>query len=82
MLSNDTILSNYHRAVDSLLDLLAEPTPGQERPALSDGVLRYVQMARVKELSSRVRAQLYAAARGGRYGTEDRCSSMTCAPSS
>ncbi|MFC4017556.1 nitrate- and nitrite sensing domain-containing protein [Micromonospora sp. GCM10011542] len=72
VLSNDTILSNYHRAVDALLDLLAEPTPGQERPALSDAVLRYVQLARVKELSSRVRAQLYAAARGGRYGTEDR----------
>ncbi len=72
VLSNDTILSNYHRAVDALLDLLAEPTPGQERPALSDAVLRYVQLARVKELSSRVRGQLYAASRAGRYGTEDR----------
>ncbi|MFC5922799.1 nitrate- and nitrite sensing domain-containing protein [Micromonospora vulcania] len=72
VLSNDTILSNYHRAVDTMLDLLAEPTPGQDRPALSDAVLRYVQLARVKELSSRVRAQLYAAARAGRYGTEDR----------
>ncbi|WP_307871842.1 nitrate- and nitrite sensing domain-containing protein [Micromonospora sp. U21] len=72
VLSSDTILSNYHRAVDTLLDLLAEPTPGQERPALSDAVLRYVQIARVKELSSRVRAQLYAAGRAGQYGTEDR----------
>ncbi|MEH1166547.1 nitrate- and nitrite sensing domain-containing protein [Micromonospora sp. CPCC 205539] len=72
VLSNDTILSNYHRAIDALLDLLAEPTPGQDRPALSDAVLRYVQLARVKELSSRVRAQLYAASRAGRYGTEDR----------
>ncbi|WP_435209548.1 sensor histidine kinase [Micromonospora sp. bgisy143] len=72
VLSNDTILSNYHRAVDALLDLLAEPTPGQDRPGLSDAVLRYVQIARVKELSSRVRAQLYAAGRAGRYGTEDR----------
>ncbi|MEK8110253.1 nitrate- and nitrite sensing domain-containing protein [Micromonospora sp. M12] len=35
-------------------------------------MLRYVQLARVKELSSRVRAQLYAAARAGRYGTDDR----------
>ncbi|MEV4656421.1 nitrate- and nitrite sensing domain-containing protein [Micromonospora sp. NPDC049301] len=72
VVSSDTILSNYHRAIDTLLDLLAEPTPGQDRPALSDGVLRYVQLARVKELSSRVRAQLYAAARAGQYGTEDR----------
>lgn len=72
VLSNDTILSNYHRAVGAMLDLLAEPTPGQDQPALNDAVLRYVQLARVKELSSRVRAQLYAAARGGRYGTEDR----------
>lgn len=72
VLSSETILSNYHRAVGALLDLLAEPTPGQNQPALNDAVLRYVQLARVKELSSRVRAQLYAAARVGVYGTEDR----------
>ncbi|MFI6068989.1 nitrate- and nitrite sensing domain-containing protein [Micromonospora sp. NPDC051227] len=72
VLSSETILSNYHRAVGALLDLLAEPTPGQNQPALNDAVLRYVQLARVKELSSRVRAQLYAAARAGVYGTEDR----------
>ncbi|WP_205780153.1 sensor histidine kinase [Micromonospora ureilytica] len=72
VLSSETILSNYHRAVGALLDLLAEPTPGQNQPALNDAVLRYVQLARVKELSSRVRAQLYAAARAGAYGTDDR----------
>ncbi|WP_233562927.1 sensor histidine kinase [Micromonospora musae] len=71
VLSSDTILSNYHRAVGALLDLLAEPNPGQDRPALSDAVLRYVQFARVKELASRIRAELYAAARAGRYGSED-----------
>ncbi|MGK5741582.1 nitrate- and nitrite sensing domain-containing protein [Micromonospora sp. URMC 103] len=71
VLDSGTILGNYHRAVDALLNLLAEPTPGQGRPALSDAVLRYVQLARVKELSSRVRAQLYAAARAGGYGPED-----------
>ncbi|WP_327028976.1 nitrate- and nitrite sensing domain-containing protein [Micromonospora sp. NBC_01740] len=71
VLGSDTILSNYHRAVDALLRLLAEPSPGEDRPALSDAVLRYVQLARVKELSSRVRAQLYEAARAGRYGVED-----------
>ncbi|MFI6262948.1 nitrate- and nitrite sensing domain-containing protein [Micromonospora sp. NPDC051006] len=71
VLSSDTILSNYHRAIDALLNLLAEPTPGPDRPALSDAVLRYVQLARVKELSSRIRAELYAAGRAGRYGPED-----------
>ncbi|MFG1777610.1 nitrate- and nitrite sensing domain-containing protein [Micromonospora sp. NPDC049048] len=71
VLGSDTILSHYHRAVDALLRLLAEPSPGEERPALSDAVLRYVQLARVKELSSRVRAELYEAARAGRYGVED-----------
>ncbi|WP_240032747.1 nitrate- and nitrite sensing domain-containing protein [Micromonospora globbae] len=71
VLSSDTILGTYHRAVGALLDLLAEPTPGQDRPALSDAVLRYVQLARVKELTSRIRAELYAAARAGRYGPED-----------
>ncbi|MFI5484214.1 sensor histidine kinase [Micromonospora echinaurantiaca] len=71
VLGSDTILSNYHRAIDVLLNLLAEPSPGDDHPALSDAVLRYVQLARVKELSSRVRAELYAAARAGRYDVED-----------
>ncbi|MGC4814574.1 nitrate- and nitrite sensing domain-containing protein [Micromonospora sp. DT228] len=72
VLSSETILSNYHRAVGAMLDLLAEPNPGQDQPALNNAVLRYVQLARVKELSSRLRAQLYAASRAGGYGTEDR----------
>ncbi|MGX4653331.1 sensor histidine kinase [Micromonospora sp. SCSIO 07396] len=71
VLSSDTILGNYHRAVEALLGLLAEPSPGPERPELTDAVLRYVQLARVKELSSRIRGQLYAAGRAGRYGLED-----------
>lgn len=71
VLSSDTILGNYHRAVEALLGLLAEPDPGPDRPELTDAVLRYVQLARVKELSSRIRSQLYAAARAGRYGLED-----------
>ncbi|KWV32109.1 sensor histidine kinase [Micromonospora rifamycinica] len=74
VLSNDTILGNYHRAVESLLGLLAEPSPGPDRPELTEAVLRYVQLARVKELSSRIRGQLYAAARAGRYGLEDQVS--------
>ncbi|WP_431976426.1 nitrate- and nitrite sensing domain-containing protein [Micromonospora haikouensis] len=71
VLASDTILSNYHRAVSALLNLLAQPSPGEGRRALNEAVLRYVQLARVKELSSRVRAELYAAARAGRYGVED-----------
>ncbi|KXK61599.1 ATP-binding protein [Micromonospora rosaria] len=71
VLSSDTILSNYHRAINSLLDLLAEPSPGEGQPVLTDAVLRYVQLARVKELSSRVSAQLHEAARAGEYGLED-----------
>ncbi|MEU5943237.1 nitrate- and nitrite sensing domain-containing protein [Micromonospora sp. NPDC047548] len=71
VLSSDTILSNYHRAIDALLNLLAEPSPGEGQRALTDAVLRYVQLARVKELSSRIRGQLYAAARADRYDLDD-----------
>ncbi|WP_405098531.1 nitrate- and nitrite sensing domain-containing protein [Micromonospora sp. NBC_01412] len=71
VLASDTILGNYHRAVDALLTLLAQPSPGEGQRVLNDSVLRYVQLARVKELSSRVRAELYAAARAGRYGVAD-----------
>ncbi|WP_216592207.1 sensor histidine kinase [Verrucosispora sioxanthis] len=71
VLSDDTIIGNYHRAIDALLNLLAQPTPGADRPELADAVLRYVQFARAKELSSRVRAELYSAARAGSYDAED-----------
>ncbi|MGN9805019.1 nitrate- and nitrite sensing domain-containing protein [Micromonospora sp. L32] len=71
VLNSDTILSNYHRAIEALLNLLAEPSPGEQQPVLTDAVLRYVQLARVKELSSRIRGQLYAAARAGRYDLDD-----------
>ncbi|WP_246835286.1 ATP-binding protein, partial [Micromonospora sp. MH33] len=71
VLSSDTVLSNYHRAIAALLDLLAEPSPGDDQRALTNAVLRYVQLSRVKELSSRIRAELYAAARSGRYEVDD-----------
>ncbi|GIJ27277.1 hypothetical protein Vqi01_24390 [Micromonospora qiuiae] len=67
VLSDETILGNYHRAIDALLNLLAHPSPGADRPELSDAALRYVQFARAKELSSRLRAELYAAASAGEY---------------
>ncbi|MBU8855885.1 nitrate- and nitrite sensing domain-containing protein [Micromonospora sp. WMMB482] len=71
VLSSDTVLSNYHRSVAALLNLLAEPSPGGGRQELTEVVLRYVQLSRVKELSSRIRAELYAAARSGRYEADD-----------
>ncbi|MFG2167068.1 sensor histidine kinase [Micromonospora chersina] len=74
VLSSDTVLSNYHRAIAALLELLAEPSPGDDQRALTNAVLRYVQLSRVKELSSRIRAELYAAARAGRYEVDDQVS--------
>ncbi|GGS06031.1 histidine kinase [Micromonospora fulviviridis] len=74
VLSSDTVLSNYHRAIAALLNLLAEPSPGDRQRALTNAVLRYVQLSRVKELSSRIRAELYAAARAGRYEVDDQVS--------
>ncbi|MFI7211663.1 sensor histidine kinase [Micromonospora maritima] len=71
VLSSDTVLSNYHRAVAALLNLLAEPSPGDGQQALTEAVLRYVQLSRVKELSSRIRGELYAASRAGRYEQDD-----------
>lgn len=67
----DTVFGNYTRAIEALLALLAEPSPGVDRTDLTQAVLRNVQLARVKEMSSRIRAQLYAAARAGQYAPED-----------
>jgi signal transduction histidine kinase len=69
--SPDTIFDSYSRTVDALHALLAEPSPGASHPDLSQAVLRGVQLARVKELGSQVRARLYAAARAGGYGPDD-----------
>jgi hypothetical protein len=71
VLSPETVLGTYNRAIDTLLSLLAEPSPGVEQRGLTDAVLRYVQLARVKEIGSRIRGQLYSASRAGRYGPED-----------
>lgn len=70
-LSVTTVLGTYNRAVDALLSLLAEPSPGVERPDLTEGVLRYVEFARVTEISSRIQGALYGAARVGRYDPDD-----------
>ncbi|GAB3513338.1 sensor histidine kinase [Phytohabitans suffuscus] len=67
----DTVIANYTRTIDSLLTLLAQPSPGVERPELTQMVLRYVELARIKEVGSRLRARLYAAASAGAYGPTD-----------
>ncbi|WP_232533731.1 nitrate- and nitrite sensing domain-containing protein [Plantactinospora sp. KBS50] len=71
VLNPSTVLGNYGRALDALLALLAEPSPGAEQSELTDSVLRYVQLARVQDIGSQIRAQLYGAARAGRYGPDD-----------
>ncbi|MFY1670091.1 nitrate- and nitrite sensing domain-containing protein [Plantactinospora sp. WMMB334] len=70
-LTPEPVLAEYDRTIEVLLVLLAEPSPGVDRPDLTDAVLRYVEFANVKEINSRIRAQLYAAARAGRYDQTD-----------
>ncbi|AVT36057.1 ATP-binding protein [Plantactinospora sp. BB1] len=67
----DPVLAEYDRTIEVLLVLLAEPSPGTDRGDLTDAVLRYVEFAQVKEINSRIRGQLYAAARAGRYDQND-----------
>jgi signal transduction histidine kinase len=67
-----TITTAYTRRIETLLLLLAEPTPGNQRPDLTDAVQRYAQLARAKESVSVFRGQLYALARAGRsYSAAD-----------
>ena len=66
-----TVFETYTRLVDALLALLAEPSPGGDHPELAQAVLRTVQLARVKELGSRVRARIFAAAAARGYGPDD-----------
>ncbi|MBE1491949.1 sensor histidine kinase [Plantactinospora soyae] len=70
-LTPDPVLSEYDRVIEVLLVLLAEPSPGSDRPDLTDAVLRYVEFAQVKEVNSKMRGHLYAAARAGRYEPTD-----------
>ncbi|HEX8628490.1 MAG TPA: nitrate- and nitrite sensing domain-containing protein, partial [Catenuloplanes sp.] len=69
--SPTAVSSGYGAMIDALINLLAQPSPGLERPELTDAVLRYVDLARVKEVSSRLRAKLYQAASAGKYGPTD-----------
>jgi signal transduction histidine kinase len=68
-----TITTAYTRRIEALLDLLAEPTPGDQRPDLLAAVQRNARFARAKEHISQFRGQLYALARAGRpYSAVDR----------
>jgi signal transduction histidine kinase len=69
-----TIATAYSRRIETLLLLLDAPTPGNQRPDLTDAVQRLAQFARAKESVSEHRAQLYAIARTGRqaYTATDR----------
>ncbi|GLH98897.1 sensor histidine kinase [Phytohabitans aurantiacus] len=69
--STQTVFDTYTRGIDALLTLLAQPTPGVERPELNEIVVRYVELSRIKEVSSQLRAKLFAAASAGRYGPTD-----------
>ncbi|WP_323373781.1 sensor histidine kinase [Plantactinospora alkalitolerans] len=70
-LTPNPVLSEYDRVIEVLLVLLAEPSPGTDRADLTDAVLRYVEFAQVKEVNSKIRGHLYAAARAGRYDPSD-----------
>ena len=69
--NGSTVEANYTRTIDSLLTLLAQPSPGADRPELTNSMLRNVQIAEVKEVGSRITARLYSAARAGRYEPDD-----------
>jgi hypothetical protein len=73
VLSSETILSNYHRTVDALLNLLAEPSPGPTDRRSATRCCRYVQLARQGTLLPGP-GELYEAARAGRYAVEDQVS--------
>lgn len=61
------VFDGYGRAIEALVALLAEPGPRAEQSELADAVSRYVQLARIKEVSSQIRARIYLAARAGRF---------------
>ncbi|MEJ3745901.1 nitrate- and nitrite sensing domain-containing protein [Actinomycetes bacterium KLBMP 9797] len=67
----ENLFESYTQAIEALITLLAQPSPGVERPELTETVVRYVDMARVKEISSQIRGRLFAAANSGEYGPTD-----------
>jgi hypothetical protein len=67
-----SVADGYTRAVDALLDLLAQPAPGDDQDQLAQPVLAYVELARVKEVNSLLRGRLFAVANAGRYAGSDK----------
>jgi hypothetical protein len=66
------VVDAYTRTVQSLLELLAQPSPGDDQSELNQPVLAYVELARAKEVNSRLRGRLFAVANAGRFSGTDR----------
>jgi Nitrate and nitrite sensing/Histidine kinase-, DNA gyrase B-, and HSP90-like ATPase/HAMP domain len=66
------VADGYARAVDALLDLVAQPAPGDGNSGLSQPVLAYVELARAKEVNSLLRGRLYAVGAAGGFSGSDR----------
>jgi signal transduction histidine kinase len=67
-----SVSDGYTRAVDALLDLLAQPAPGDDQGELAQPVLAYVELARAKEVNSLLRGRLFALANAGRFAGSDK----------
>jgi len=67
-----SVSDGYTRIIGSLLDLLAQPSPGDAQRELSQPVLAYVELARAKEVNSLLRGRLFAVASAGRYVGSDK----------
>ncbi|HEU4426186.1 MAG TPA: nitrate- and nitrite sensing domain-containing protein, partial [Pilimelia sp.] len=61
----------YNRTVDAMVDLLAAPTPGAEYPDLARAYTGYVELARTKEIGSRLRGRIFAVAAAQRFAPGD-----------
>jgi Nitrate and nitrite sensing len=66
------VSDGYTRIVGALLDLLAQPSPGDARSELNQPVLAYVELARAKEVNSLLRGRLFAVASAGRFAGADK----------
>lgn len=72
ILSSTTVTEAYKDAIDALLHLLGQPSPGEGEDELSQAVLAYVELAQAKEINSLVRQRLFMVAGVGRYSGTDR----------
>jgi hypothetical protein len=66
------VSDGYTRTVAALLDLLAQPSPGDAQSELNQPVLAYVELARAKEVNSLLRGRLFAVASAGKFVGSDK----------